>query len=583
MSTAATMLAWSPPALRTLRTFLTRMLAPFAILACGAALPWVGALMPVVAPVHYAVGVMVACAAGIVVSLFLVRREASVAVRVSLAHVALLLAYVLGLAIVERLMPAGDWGLNGGVRYLDITPLGTDPEGGVLLLFLAIVPAVAIVTWWTSRRSGSGLRPRLWLQAARPLSGTIWWFLILAASIHSGAAIVELGHSISRRHYFHDVLSQLEWRIGTSLFGAPGAARLLLNDAYLFRSRLPADLAAHLNGESDASRLLEAAGDHYSHLGHDFVWGRQRTSTGLIARGLRGSALRVDFVYPNSAADKAGIRRGDEIHRCHDGLTTSLDAICGQSRHDRLVIAHRRADGDLARLALERGNINRLFVPKHAVFDVADARIGYILLTGFDPGADAEFLRAIESLRRDGVTDLVVDLRLNGGGDQTVALRIAASLVGKDIRKLPAAVFRHNPRYARRDGPVEFPALQREGLDLRRVTFLTSDRTASSSELLIVALSDHIQVTTVGGTTTGKGMGCSIHWSGGWYLCAMDSEFGGVKGTAVPPDGIRPDIAVKEDFRLPLGDPEEPLLRAAIVHIAEEGRAGLHLRQPLSK
>lgn len=103
-----------------------------------------------------------------------------------------------------------------------------------------------------------------------------------------------------------------------------------------------------------------------------------------------------------------------------------------------------------------------------------------------------------------------------------------------------------------------------DGLGLSRVVFLVSRHTASASEVLIATLRDHIQVVTVGETTTGKGVGCREHQHGAWRLCILDAEYTGWRGTAVPPTGFKPDIPAQDDLASQFGDPQEPLLKAAL-------------------
>jgi len=146
-------------------------------------------------------------------------------------------------------------------------------------------------------------------------------------------------------------------------------------------------------------------------------------------------------------------------------------------------------------------------------------------------------------------------------------VKIAAVCLGPEARSRPAGVAYHNARYAKDDGPYPFPSIPWSGLDLKRLVVLTSEDSASASEILIATLRDHIPVVTIGGTTVGKGMGGRLSHGYAWTMYLLDAEYSGWKGTRVPEGGIKPDIAVPEDFTQPLGDPQEPLLKAALSYV----------------
>ena len=117
-------------------------------------------------------------------------------------------------------------------------------------------------------------------------------------------------------------------------------------------------------------------------------------------------------------------------------------------------------------------------------------------------------------------------------------------------------------------------------LNLNRVFVLTSARTASASELLINGLDPYIDVIHIGDFTVGKNQGSITLYDyineardkNPNHMYAMQPivlKIGNVAGYTDFPDGLEPDVLIKESLINPgiLGDPEEPLLKIAINQI----------------
>ena len=118
-------------------------------------------------------------------------------------------------------------------------------------------------------------------------------------------------------------------------------------------------------------------------------------------------------------------------------------------------------------------------------------------------------------------------------------------------------------------------------LNLDRVFVLTSARTASASELLINGLDPYIDVIHIGDFTVGKNQGSITVYDyinesrdkNPNHMYAMQPivlKIGNVAGYTDFPDGLEPDIFIKESLLNPgiLGDIQEPLLKIAIDQIS---------------
>ena len=123
--------------------------------------------------------------------------------------------------------------------------------------------------------------------------------------------------------------------------------------------------------------------------------------------------------------------------------------------------------------------------------------IGYIQIPSFDETTSSEIKTKFEELQKQNIKSLVIDLRNNGGGIVSEALKIADFIADKDSVLL-YEVEKNNKetvRKSKNDAIINTP-----------IIILTNENTASASEILAGALKDLGKAKTVGTTTYGKGV-----------------------------------------------------------------------------
>lgn len=208
-------------------------------------------------------------------------------------------------------------------------------------------------------------------------------------------------------------------------------------------------------------------------------------------------------VIPSGPSRKAGVQGGDRIIKVNDTL------IAGQKMSQTSVMKRLRGPrGTQVKLSIERKEINGLVdivvtrdaIPLHSVEAAMmfTEKIGFIKLSQFSRTSYAEIKKALKSLRAQGMTSLIFDLRDNSGGFLDQAILIAneflpaGSLIvytedrnGKKIRQYS-------------DG-------RGSSTDLN-VVVLVNEGSASSSEILAGALQDNDRGTIIGRRSFGKGL-----------------------------------------------------------------------------
>ena len=226
-------------------------------------------------------------------------------------------------------------------------------------------------------------------------------------------------------------------------------------------------------------------------------------------------------------------------------------------------------------------------------------KIGYLMYNQFlgvveSEGKDynSELNDAFANFLSNGINDLVIDLRYNPGGRISTSINLASMITGQFNNQVFAKE-RWNSKlmnYWDENSPESL--LNRFtnklgnnqsifSLNLDRVFVLTSARTASASELLINGLDPYIDVIHIGDFTVGKNQGSITVYDyindsrdkNPNHMYAMQPivlKIGNVAGYTDFPDGLEPDIFIKESLLNPgiLGDVEEPLLKIAIDQIS---------------
>ncbi len=303
----------------------------------------------------------------------------------------------------------------------------------------------------------------------------------------------------------------------------------------------------------------------------------------------------VEFVYPNTPADKAGIRRGDLIFEMNGADITEnnyMDLLTSTSMSFRYgqVIGSSISNvktGSLTALELNFDPVQFTNIIEHG-----GHKIGYLLYARFIENYNSSIDAALQYFIDNQVTDVVLDLRYNPGGYQFVAQYLASSLAPIDVvnEEKTAIKFKYNDviqRYYEEKNiqealRIDFINSVNVKMGLTKLHIITGQGTASASELLIIALKPYMNIITVGETTAGK-------YTGSWTLQPEDyfinkSDYVDFENWAVQPivlkyanslgftdfkDGLDADIPVEDDLfsPIPLGDRTEAMLKTTIEDI----------------
>jgi carboxyl-terminal processing protease len=283
--------------------------------------------------------------------------------------------------------------------------------------------------------------------------------------------------------------------------------------------------------------------------------------------------LFASDVFEGGPADAGGLMRGSELLAINtipvaelletpDGLS---DALGPAEVGYELVIRFQNPGDEAIAATFVKNVVTIPPVTAVRIFEVNGKPAGHLVLRNFVQPGIAALDAAFAELRAAGVTQLVIDLRYNGGGLVRVMEHLA-NLLGSRIA--PGAVFasyRHNDKQAARDESFLFRATPlAAALDLERVVFITAPGTASASEMLINGMAPVVSTATVGRQTFGKPVGQL-----GFQFCERvlrPVSFRVVNGLGQGDyfDGIPADCPAGDTLAVPFGTEGEASFDAAV-------------------
>ena len=208
-------------------------------------------------------------------------------------------------------------------------------------------------------------------------------------------------------------------------------------------------------------------------------------------------------VIPSGPSDRAGVRAGDRILRINDSL------VAGQRiPQERIVRRLRGPRGSKVRLSLGRQGIGepvevevvRDVIPLRSVesaFIIRDD-IGFVKLSQFAQTTHRELTDALDTLRRQGMNKLILDLRGNSGGYLDQAIRLANEFLPAGDLIVYTEDRNHEQVREYADGTGRWQELP--------LAVLIDEQSASASEILAGALQDNDRGTIVGRRSFGKGL-----------------------------------------------------------------------------
>ena len=357
-----------------------------------------------------------------------------------------------------------------------------------------------------------------------------------------------------------------------------------MQDWYLWNDRLPANISArdYTSPEALLADLRTYSPDDGSGAPIDrfsFI-GSAAADAAFFGEGQfegfgfsRAPDARITQVFAGSPADNGGLTRGQQILEVDgrtvaeieaaEGLGTALNAAS-------VTLLMRATDGSQFTTAMTADLVTIDPIPQTRIISAGDGSgrtIGYLELSTFISTAEPVLNQVFADFIANGVSEVILDLRYNGGGLVRVSNLLGDYLGGIVPDGDVFSETRFNAARAGDNNSVEpFDQLP-NSIGISRLVVIATRNTASASELLTNSMASYVDVAIVGDNTFGKPVG-----QVGFTFCEKilrptAFQTFNADGFGDYFDGLPATCAATDNLNVPVGDDADPNMVAALSYL----------------
>jgi carboxyl-terminal processing protease len=206
-------------------------------------------------------------------------------------------------------------------------------------------------------------------------------------------------------------------------------------------------------------------------------------------------------------------------------------------------------------------------VIKYDTLHLKSGITGYLVFDQFIPPSINELETVFAFFSQNNISDLILDIRYNGGGDLTVLSELASYIAGSPKSGMPFLKLSFNDKNINSNETFNFQTVSYP-INLTRLVTICSRGTASASEDLINGLKPYLNVISIGDTTDGKPVGMvGINYKTDYMFWPISFSVVNSEDQGEFYDGIAPGKYVHDDITHDWRDRDELCLKEAIYYL----------------
>ncbi len=281
--------------------------------------------------------------------------------------------------------------------------------------------------------------------------------------------------------------------------------------------------------------------------------------------------FRIAFVFQNSDLYKFGVRRSWIIEKINGTVpdTSNIFDLLGPNEAGiQNTFLFKKPDSTEITGTFTKKEVTENMVLYRDTLHVENKIVGYIVFEAFLADAETELNEAFDYFIQNGVTELVLDLRYNGGGELNIAQYLASMIGGDVANNMPFAILTYNSKHLNSNMTYNITVNSRT-LNLNRLFTITTGGTASASEAVINGLRPFMNVYMIGSQTDGKPTGMNVFQLNNYnyVLAPVTFKLTNKNNYGDYFDGLPVDKQEIDDIYHDFGDRNEACLNQALYYI----------------
>lgn len=283
--------------------------------------------------------------------------------------------------------------------------------------------------------------------------------------------------------------------------------------------------------------------------------------------------LRVAYIFEDSPLAPLGVQRGWTVKKVNgkpiDVISDLNEEFGGGEAGIDVQLQFEDTKGNTKDMVVTTREVTINSLLYSRIYELEEGKTGYIFLQTFIEKTKSELDDVFADFKQKGVSDLVIDLRYNTGGDVSACEYFADLIAGKRFKDNIFFKTIHNAKQTDKNRADSLEE-RSNSIEIDKAVFITSSLTASASELLINGLEPYLDVRTIGDYTYGKPVGMYSWIVGEKVIVPVTFEALNSRDNGGYYNGIGPDYFCRDDLSYLMGDSLETCLNSALYYIQFE-------------